>query len=156
MLLHISTCFDAYCMVQINSCLKGHANNMGLTRHIYSFYSCATTHVHTRLMTLNLLFRALVYTLDMYMIVCRCMYACQKCICQIWIVCILKCMQIVKLYEHVHVLQCDSPHDTKQKPAKEFLAVKIKSIDLGICMSLTNYYQSQCDILKPNSLYYCI
>ena len=37
--------------------------------------------------------------------------------------------QRCKLYEHVHVLRCDFPHDTRQKPTKQFLIVKPKPIE---------------------------
>ena len=69
--------------------------------------------------------------LDMCMIACRRMHACQECTRKIWIACILVCMQVVsqrqwhKLYEHVHVLKCDSPYDVRPNPAKEFLHLAV-------------------------------
>ena len=91
----------------------------GLNTTHFTFYTRASMDVHVRLMMSNLSFRALVYTSDMCMIVCRCMRACQECTCQIWIACILACMQVVsqvqryKLYEHVHVQRCDSMYKRK-------------------------------------------
>ena len=90
---------------------------MGSTQHAFHF----TVH----------LLQACVCTPDVCMIVCRRTCACQKCTCQIWNACILACMQIVsqgqryKLYEDVHVLKYDSPHDTRRNPAKEFLHLTV-------------------------------
>ena len=83
-----------------------------------TFFMC----VHTRLMTSELSFRALVYTLDVCMIVCTRMHACQERTCQIWIVslCIwhacefyAKDCRINKLCEHIHVLRCGSSCATR-------------------------------------------
>ena len=70
--------------------------SMGSTDHVFQFtcmHACAHKIDDVK---------ALIYALDIYMIVCRCMHACQECtsacqkhICQIWIACILACMQIV-------------------------------------------------------------
>ena len=82
--------------------------------------------MHARLMTSNLLFKALVYTLDVCMTVCRCTCVCQERTRQIWIT----WMQIVsqgqrnKLYEYVYVLRCDSLVIQDANPAKEFLTIK--------------------------------
>ena len=78
-------------MVQLNLNLTEHLCGMAL----FSFLTYASIHIHARLMTSNLPFRALVYTSDVCTTVCRCKRACQECIHQIWIVCILVCMQTV-------------------------------------------------------------
>ena len=89
----------------------------GLNMTCFTFCTHASMRVHARLMTSNLSFRALVYTLDVCTTVCRCTCPCQECTHQIWIM----CMQIVsqkhcnKFYEHVNVLRCVSPHDTRHK-----------------------------------------
>ena len=96
----------------------------GLNMTHCSFYTCASMHVHARLMMPNLSFKTLMYvhttmtyTPEVCMTGCRQMHVCQEHICQIWIM----CMQIARqgqqnyLYQNVHVLKCDSPHDTKHK-----------------------------------------
>ena len=55
----------------------------GLDTTHFSFHTHASMHVHARLMTSNLLCKALVYALDMCTTVCRCMRACQECTRQI-------------------------------------------------------------------------
>ena len=88
--------------------------SFGLDMTHFSFYTCASMHVHGLMMS-NLSFKTLMYALDVCMTVCRQTYVCQEDTCQIWIT----CMQIVSqgqlnyLHEHVHV--CDSSHDTKHK-----------------------------------------
>ena len=72
------------CMCIVTVLLTEHACVM-----VFLFCMYASIHVHTRLMMLNLSFRALMYTLDVCTIVCRCTGAFQECTCQIWIVCIL-------------------------------------------------------------------
>ena len=57
----------------------------GLNATRFSFHTCASMHVHTRLMTSNLPCIALVYTLDVCTTVCKCMRACQECTSKIWI-----------------------------------------------------------------------
>ena len=102
------------CKYHIQYSLIEHVCTMGSTQQVFHF---THMHVNARLMTSNISFKALVYALEVCMTVCRCIHACQECTCQIWIM----CMQTVsqgqrnKLYEHVHVLRCDSPRDTRRK-----------------------------------------
>ena len=58
----------------------------GLDTTHFSFHMHASMRVHTRLMTSNLLYKALMYALDVCTTVYRCMRVYQKCTCQIWII----------------------------------------------------------------------
>ena len=90
-------------------------------------------------------FRALMYTLDVCTIVYRSTHACQERTCQIWFCVHLsvhancKSRYQYNLYEHVHVLMRDSPHDTKHKPLIEFLTVKLKPIEYNILVCLFHW-----------------
>ena len=100
-------------MVQLNLNLTEHACSKGTTRHIFYFTRCKPA-VHARLVTSNLLCKALVYALDMCtMHVCMSgMYTPNL---------DYMCMQIVnqgqrnKLYKHICVLRCNPPRDTRRK-----------------------------------------
>ena len=78
-----------------------------------SLHMCASM---LRLMTSNLLIRALVYAIDVCMIACGCTCVYQEHTHQSWIA----CMQIVsqgqwyKLYDNVIVPRCESPHDIRK------------------------------------------
>ena len=107
----------------------------GLDMTHFSFHTRASIHVHTRLMTLNLPCKTLMYALDVCMTVFRCVPNLNY-----------TCMQIVsqrrqnKLYKHVHVLRCNITPIVIQdvKPAKEFLTVKLKQLE-GV--SFTDYHR---------------
>ena len=91
----------------------------------FSFHTHASLHGHARLVTSNLLCKALMYTLDVCM-----MHACMSGMHTPNLDYV--CMQIVsqgqrnKLYKHVYVLRCNPPRDTRCKSAKEYLTVKLK------------------------------
>ena len=93
-------------------------HGLHMTHNIISFYTCESIYVLARLMMSNLSFKTIyTHAIDMCMTVCRQTHVCQEHTCQIWIT----CMQIVSqgqqnyLYQNVHVLKCDYPHDTKRK-----------------------------------------
>ena len=90
-----------------------------------SFHMHASLHVHARLVTSNLLCKALVYTLDVCM-----MHACMSGMHMPNLDYV--CMQIVsqgqwnKLHKHVYVLRCNPLMIEDVNPAKEYLTVKLK------------------------------
>ena len=67
-------------MVQLDRTCVRH----GLDMTHFSFYACASMHLHTRLMMSSLSFKALVYALNVYTAVCRRTCACQEHACQIF------------------------------------------------------------------------
>ena len=97
-------------------------------RHnMFFIHTHASLHVHARLVTSNLLCKALVYTLDMCtMHVCmsgmympNLDYACMQIVSQ---------GQQNKLYKHVNVLRCNTLMIQDVNPAKEYLTVRLKAI----------------------------
>ena len=93
----------------------------------FSFHTHASLRAHTRLVTSNLLCKALVYTLD----VCT-MHACMSGMHTANLDYV--CMQIVsqgqrnKLYKHVYVLRCNPPRDTRLKSCQRISSCKAKAI----------------------------
>ena len=94
----------------------------------FSFHTCASLRMHTRLMTSNLLCKTLLYALDVCMIH-MCMsgmhtpnldYACMQIVSQ---------GQWNKLYKHVHVLRCNPLVIQDVNHVKEYLTVKLKRLE---------------------------
>ena len=103
----------------------------------FSFHMHASLCVHTRLVTSNLLCKALMYALD----VCT-MHACMSGMHMPNLN--YTYMQIVsqgqqnKLYKHVYVVRCTPLVIQDINPAEEYLTVKLKRLE-GV--SFTNYHR---------------
>ena len=88
--------------------------------------------VHARLMRLNLPYKALVYTLNMYMTVCRHTCACLECTRQLWITCACKLLakdsgiSSINMFIYSGVIPL-IVQDVN--PAKELLTVKLKQVE---------------------------
>ena len=110
--LHSYACKYMQNMVQLNLNLTEHACSKG-TAH-FSFHTRASLPMHARLMTSNLLCKALMYALH----VCT-MHMCMSGMHMPNLD--YTCMQIVsqrqrnKLYKHVYVLRCNPPRNTRHK-----------------------------------------
>ena len=106
----------------------------GLDTTCLSFYTCESMHLYTKLMMSNLLFGILVYALDVCTIVCKCMHACQECKHQIWIACILACMQIVSQGQLLWTCTCTKvwfPLWNKTQTPLNISYCKAKAYNLG-------------------------
>ena len=103
-------------------------NYKGMTLHVFSFHTCASLCVHTKLVTSNLPCKALVYALDVYT-----MHACMSVMHMPNLD--YACMQIVSqgqrntIYKHVYVLRCNPLVIQDINPAKEYLTVKLKRLE---------------------------
>ena len=103
--------------------------------------------VHARLMRLNLPYKALVYTLNMCMTVCRYTCACQECTRQLWIM--RACKFLAKdsginsinmfIYSGVIPLIVQDVN-----PSKELLTVKLKWVE-GVPFPIIISNSRQCD-----------
>ena len=120
--------------IQLNLNLTENACSKDTTH--FSFHTRASLHVHARLVTSNLLCKALVYALD----ACT-MHTCMSGMHMPNLD--YACMQIVsqgqwnKLNKHVYVLRCNPLVIQDINPAKEYLTVKLKRLE-GV--SFTDYH----------------